>query len=343
MIDTAWHYRIFFSVDIEDSTSFKYSKIFKTRDDCNDATSADWQWGAVFREFFDSFIDAFFSRNKTFADEHSKNGIDFQELDIWKFLGDEIIFVVEVTDVRAVLWHVLAFKNAIKFYNENEKDCKGGLKCKGTIWGAGFPINNFPLGSNDYSEGSDIIAKKKSALKNEYVGANIDAGFRLTKFSSPRNMVISIEIAYFVSKSWVTQPSPETMVDRRFPSMKYDGMKTLKGIFFNKPYPVFYIDLQYQVPPHEDKWLGTNVECEPKDVIDFCQHFFEKATFFSEPFIANDKAEVCNKIPPEMRDRRDALENGLKMQDYDPRKGDDGAVQADITKIDDKLACVPSK
>lgn len=337
MIDTAWHYRLFFSVDIENSTSFKYSKIFKAKDDSRDVKSADWQWGAVFRDFFDSFIDAFFTKNRKNIQDQKPNGIDFHELEIWKFLGDEIIFVVDITDVRAVLWHVYAFKNAIKFYNGIENKGKDNLRCKGTIWGAGFPINNFPLGSKDTTSEDDFIQKKNEILKREYVGANIDAGFRLTKFSSPRNMVVSIEVAYFLSMSWNSQKGNDATEDKCFPKMKYSGMKILKGIFFNNPYPVFFVDLQYQVPPFEDHWLGLERECQPDEIIDFCKHYFDKATFFSTPFIADDKSGVCGTVPQELEDRRQKLIEGLK-QDYDFKATCDGTENVDSSGIDERFA-----
>lgn len=336
MIDSEWHYRVFFSVDIENSTSFKYSKVFKSCDESSNVKNSEWLWGAAFRDFFDSFIDIFFTKNEKIVAEQKINGIEFQNLEIWKFMGDEIIFVVELTDVRAVLWHVYAFKNAIKDYNENNIDGKANLKCKGTVWGAGFPINNFPFDEgNDCSE-NVVLAEKNKLLKKEYVGVNIDAGFRLSKFSTPRNLVISIEIAFFLSKSWNVQKDSDSLRNFQFPKIKYRGKEILKGIFFNNPYPVFFIDLLYQVPPHEDKWLCSEIVCEPNEIDAFCTHFFEKTTFFSTPFIANDKSEACSTVPPEMEKRRNVLIDGMKSLKYDA--GENGTNEVDSSELEGKLA-----
>lgn len=114
-------------------------------------------------------------------------------------------------------------------------------------------------------------------------------------------------------------------------------MKILKGIFFNNPYPVFFVNLQYQVPPFEDHWLGLERECQPDEIIDFCKHYFDKATFFSTPFIADDKSGVCGTVPQELEDRRQKLIEGLK-QDYDFKATCDGTENVDSSGIDERFA-----
>lgn len=323
-VDTDWHYRLFFSVDIENSTAYKYSKISKNINETTKADVLDWLWGIEFKEFVTFFSDEFQKNNEKYTSDTKDLAISYKDIEIWKLLGDEIIFVVEIKDVRAVLWHVLAFRRTIANYNGRKLiKNKANFKCKGTIWGAGFPLNNFPLQGLSSNETLDnrFLKQRNQLLEHEYIGANIDAGFRLAKFATPRKLIISIEIAYFLSKAWSVQETLDVATDMSFPEIIYEGRHILKGIFNNNAYPVFSLDLRFDACESEDKWLKNNNYCTCKELLEFCEYFFEKDLFFSKPFVFNDVAEICDEVPPEMSEKRSTIISLLETNKQDEEEG----------------------
>lgn len=96
---------------------------------------------------------------------------------------------------------------------------------------------------------------------SEYIGINIDEGFRLTKCSSAQRVVVDPKIVYFMlvaqSKSTPVEINlsnfsysmtesinngeyDSTLLDNIIRDIYFVGYKTCKGIWNNKPYPVFW-------------------------------------------------------------------------------------------------------
>ena len=172
----SWKYRLFLSVDLENSTRFKQESF--------NVSNEYPEWA----EFFQSF---YFEFNEHLCKQLS-SAKKIPKPSVWKCLGDEIIYVVEIKDSTNVKIYVECFSNAIVKYNEvastigKPKNCK----CQGTIWGAGFPVRNREV------EIPTTLKKSNDNPSYDFIGFDMDLGFRISKFSGPERLIISMPIAY---------------------------------------------------------------------------------------------------------------------------------------------------
>jgi len=172
--------RLFASVDLAGSTMYKG----KTRD-----------WADTFSQFFKDFpkvLDDAYSRLRHQDILRSAPFSTQSLLSPAKLVGDEIIFNVNIDRHENVLFHSYAVRNAIKAYNASLRngDLTRGMGLKGTIWLAGFPV------LNDY-----IQLLVGSSTVTDFIGPQIDCGFRLSKLATSRRIVLSIEVALMVAKA----------------------------------------------------------------------------------------------------------------------------------------------
>ena len=257
-----WIYRIFFSVDLHNSTDYKR----KILDENSEEIAI---WAFTFESFFEDFSQRFFS-------EFEKSTI--KKPSIWKCLGDEIIFYVEITDSKDVYTYVTFLKNAIRSYNS----ISNKLQCQGTVWGAGFPIRNREI----RIPSTDGRASKKS----DFIGIDMDLGFRLSKYAKPDYMIISLPVAYILSLHCCD-------------SLRFYNKTDVKGI--HTEYPVFWDS------PSEKPGIETNLYkiCSHTEVTSFCETFFQgDSTVFFKPFIENDVSRKCTEISSKMRELKNKVE-----------------------------------
>ncbi|MFK7865971.1 MAG: hypothetical protein AB8B77_00860 [Alphaproteobacteria bacterium] len=89
-------------------------------------------------------------------------------------------------------------------------------------------------------------------LKIDYMGPQMDLGFRVAGESTPRKMMLSLDILYFILACYkqydITQdkkPLPSIKRDKLFEGIKigYEGRKPLKGVRSRTPYPLFWMEI----------------------------------------------------------------------------------------------------
>lgn len=259
-----WSYRLFMSVDLQNSTIFKKNS-YKN----GVPENAEWAW--VFEDFYRDFSDIFHTELNDY--------VDLQIPSIWKCLGDEIIFQVEITDSADVVKYVLSFRSAIESYNEKAKCGRNKpLQSQGTVWGAGFPIRNHCI----------EIPCSNNEKQKDFIGLDIDIGFRISKYSKPERLVISLPVAYILSL-------------HNCENIRYYDEINAKGV--DAEYPIFWL-LSSTNPKTPGRLL---LSPSPIDsIIVFCTNYFEKEdnSAYSKPFIKNDKSNKCAEIPQNMEIRK---------------------------------------
>ncbi len=191
------------------------------------------------------------------------------------------------------------------------------LDVKGCIWSAGFPVTNrmvviperydksqealqstdpeyaqlFTL--NQYLSGS-VTQQQRYIV--DYVGPSMDTGFRLASIATPRKLLLSIEVAYLLSKvnqTWIDRIYRRIKLGSEF-SICFDGKSPLKGVMGNKPYPVFYVDCggDEAINDLEDKIQDISPALNLRDVCDYCEYFFSKFDrFFKRPTILDPESK----------------------------------------------------
>ncbi len=282
---------IFFSVDIVNSAAYKSQHI-------ND-------WGGDFKAFLEGFPDEVNGTVRSY-----EKVIGLPDPKIWKRLGDEILFHLNIneffnvvvgknnlTRYELVLHYTICFKKAINRYNQKSDEKlnkhERAFKLKGTAWFA-----NLVCGPNyDEKYGNIIIdfEKSNSGGKKEYdfIGRQIDIGFRIGKYSTLNKFVISVEYAILLLRD-----NYLTLEDEGI-KIYYDGRKVLKGILEHLGYPIIYIDMEDKLEHSENNLMMKN-EIEPNQIklMRYLQEYI-KATnsILYYPFVYEEKNGLFNRKP----------------------------------------------
>jgi hypothetical protein len=227
--------RLFLSADIAGSTAYKQKKQLEGEL----AT-----WPAVFVKFFLGLPGHFRAELDAVGREVATKYAAFTpapEPVMWKAIGDELVFWQEVRSELQVAVSVLAWKRAFIRYREGLKG--EPLDVKGAAWTASFPYPNRELAvprhlSAAMDPGEPITTNENNLARPDdfildFIGPNIDVGFRIASRSTPRKMQVSLEVADVLAS--VEQYLPEY-------KLFYGGTEELKGVHRGRPYPTFWLD-----------------------------------------------------------------------------------------------------
>jgi hypothetical protein len=286
-----WLLCIFFSVDIEGATAYKITAR-------NQADDSDWC--DLFEDFYTGFSGCFYKAYRPFSLSSVCYTVEQLRPTLWKSVGDEILFYSIITDSVQTLAHVYAFRRAIINYNKILQ--KYGVQCKGTAWIAGFPVNNRIVLAPNKNDNDPLLI--------DFLGSSIDAGFRLTKFSSPRKLVVSLDLLWLFAESALVymEEGTDDSLTSLISVIKYAGQHELKGVFSGKKYPIFWLDTCI-IQPVEDTFLSVPHPCDLQNIVTFCEEFsptIDSAAFI-RPFINNDPSKRFDKIPKSFDRRRQRL------------------------------------
>ena len=293
--------RLFQSVDLVGSTAYK-----------NRASGEVQPWLKVFYEFFRDFPILLGKKYE---------GSNLETPRLWKTLGDEIVFVVELKMQIDAAEHLRRFRDALRAYRDTLHQADRLLDLKGTAWVAGFPVGN----SIVYLPGGGGSCEDEV---EDFIGPSMDIGFRLKDVASPRRIAVSLELAHVLSKKL-----PEAL------SLYIGESVALKGVIGGRPYPVFWVNM-YEPNSEELEILEDRLrESEPSPVVasyahDFCEIFIRKngAPFFV-PFIESDPD--YNDEPPDFPVQ---FENMAKMWGELYRNDDEPAPEGEATGNPDEIA-----
>jgi hypothetical protein len=165
---------MFLSVDVINSTQLKQT---------------DRMWPSLFKSFYVSFpkeLNRAIDRQKPSFKRIQRKGrkaLNLQHPRVWKLIGDEILFYLELSDYyEQLLFTTIAFRNALREHNRDNKD----LKIRGTIWFANV---------NDKTSNMRFASNVQGRSLDDFLGTAIDIGFRLCGYSSFDKLVISSETA----------------------------------------------------------------------------------------------------------------------------------------------------
>lgn len=160
----------------------------------------------------------------------------------WKTLGDEVIFtknvpyVFEVQDILDEIYReVIRINRDIASGEISKTKSSHGLSIKSTVWAANISSTH-ELADNFYTE-YQINANQ---IQPEYLGTDIDAGFRIAKYTSTNRVLISFELAALFFR--------DPLLRRKMNRIHFLGVRSLKGIWEGVPYPIFMYHGNDRVP-----------------------------------------------------------------------------------------------
>jgi len=212
---------MFFSVDLTNATNFK--------------TMHPELWVAIFNDFYRLIEDKV--AGKYSADDNCGTA------HVWKYYGDEILFYVEITRESEIflapkLLHTAMMEAQAALHKEHPVS-EGNLFFQGALWlAAATSVKNKKCDAphNRY------VSLSTGVISNlDFIGIDIDEGFRMAKKSFRGKISLDPKIAYFFHlrgndlevkyEKYKTTPSDEIKI--------IDYVK-LKGVWEDKPFPVVW-------------------------------------------------------------------------------------------------------
>ncbi|XAZ23422.1 hypothetical protein LVY75_32285 [Sinorhizobium sp. B11] len=235
------------SVDLVGSTAFKASHGSPK----SDGDSPNPVWVDEIRHFYRDFPDKL---NRAYERIAKPVGWTDGPLppQVWKTIGDEIVFCCRLSCLSHLVLCVSAFVNALEQYGrylDSQESVK--LDVKGYGWIAAFPFPNVTVRVFDPTDSDTITALPPQEIPDEaielaadskpaqfdFLGREIDSGFRTGKFCSADKFSMSVELAWLISRYGDEAPMKGV-------EFAYSGRQELKGVLNDRPYPIVSIDVE---------------------------------------------------------------------------------------------------
>ncbi len=251
--------RLFFSVDLENSTRLKQSSKLLSE-----------TWLSAVLLFIRGFPQLFEAQLQERA--RTKGSAQLAAPPVWKVLGDELIFVIIVKKRFEVLSLVESFREALRIWNDDVRrgTDRGPLLIKGAAWLAGFPVVNAVFEAADGRE--------------DYAGPSIDAGFRIGKLATPRRLALSVDLAWLLLKSDLPG------------SIHFDGPTAMKGVAEEMGYPALWIEVGESVYVRKEaQLLGYGVQESRDEMLALCAHYIQEFGVPNYPPFLSDELGLTPK------------------------------------------------
>lgn len=176
---------------------------------------------------------------------------------IWRILGDEIIFIIPVQNLEVLYGMILAIRKIlVQTIDEiHSWDSYRILSLKAVAWIA-FITDNV---DEDDSNNVNTVAQQSGESKwynysliyhidsihgryiSEFIGNDIDCGFRLRDYSVKGMLFVSFELAFLINQEILkSSNSNNSGEENQNVCLKILGFKKLKGIWNNRPYPIIW-------------------------------------------------------------------------------------------------------
>ena len=212
---------LFFSFDVVNSTSYK--------------TVNYYGWAQVL--------------NVIFKEIREEVQTHIQGSEIWRVLGDEAIFIQKITDenllceyinkiFRILISTISKLKEGAFFEHYDEKDflllkLQNTLSLKAAAWIATVKdvgnIDNKIVLEEDAENIFETYQTQEGNIIFEFLGNDIDTGFRISKHTEDGRMVLSFELAYLISRKTDSLSCLHIITYRK-----------LKGVWKDKLYPIIW-------------------------------------------------------------------------------------------------------
>lgn len=176
---------------------------------------------------------------------------------IWRILGDEIIFIIPVQNLEVLYGMILAIRKIlVQTIDEiHSWDSYRILSLKAVAWIA-FITDNV---DEDDSNNVNTVAQQSGESKwynysliyhidsihgryiSEFIGNDIDCGFRLRDYSVKGMLFVSFELAFLINKEILkSSNSNNSGEENQNVCLQILGFRKLKGIWNNRPYPIIW-------------------------------------------------------------------------------------------------------
>jgi NUDIX domain len=212
---------IFFSFDLVNSTQFK--------------ASYPAEWPVVVMRFYELITNELITRISSAI--------------VWKFVGDEVLFFKQVINEEDLLLALPAAHAALlatmEVLHKASPSSRELLAIKGTVWIAeAQPIQPSDAKSIKTTSRNIIVepGRSPSWMSRDFLGPDIDAGFRISRFALRRRLVVSAELACLLYRKRAICTGIEKQ-------LKIVSFQILKGVWTDRHYPIVW---------YEGDWTNVN-------------------------------------------------------------------------------------
>ena len=213
--------------------------------------------------------------------------IKITRAEVWRVLGDEVIFIVNICDIESV-YEYIDFIYAIltefcddiesgSFFEKIENfsnsmihlmKIENIISLQACAWIAAVKDKNEIKDRENpgYIENMfEIIEESKNIKFYEFIGVDIDTGFRLAEQTREKRLVLSFELAYILSK--------RSEFRQRLKIVTY---RKLKGVWNNSAYPIIWY---YNQTKHNNRNFNRSFPFDAIEKDDIYVEFFNKRIF----------------------------------------------------------------
>lgn len=210
----------------------------------SDRSAEDLDYGGILQALYLDFNDQFEAKVEELLQDSNRH--------LWKFLGDELIYAFDILNRTQLFDIIKVFLKTIHSVDQ-PYITKHSIRLKGSAWVAGFPVRNrivsFPTFSRSVEH--DGI-EQESVVHADYLGPDMDTGFRIGKYTHPGLLSVSMELLELI----LGTPPCRNCNDFR---IKVVGWRSLKGVWDDLPYPIIWLDLSKNYVDSQDGVVhGTN-------------------------------------------------------------------------------------
>lgn len=270
--------RLFLSVDLAGSTAYKSG----TGAAPIDGNASRFQWVQRIRDFYRVFpklVSTHYDKQQNVVPGKSPEKCKAPQ--VWKTVGDEILFCCRVVGLRHTAISVLAFLRALDEFGQLLDDNlpNRDLDIKGAGWICAFPAVNVTVpvdydAEHDDSEQNDEafeVAADENPRQYDFLGNGIDCGFRVARHSTTDRFVASVELAWLLAEA----AHKKLFVGDFF----YHERHILKGVLRDRPYPVVSINTERSDSRREvkaaERIINGQRNVDPLEIRNFLKLFMQ--------------------------------------------------------------------
>lgn len=217
-IQTAFY--VFFSFDLVNST--KYKSISRE------------SWPIVISRFYELIADGLNKRVKN--------------LQLWRYVGDELLLYKRLDSIQDIYdclpkAHYVLIDSINRLHSEFP-DTRTILSIKGTVWSARasevIPQDIEKIKKKEFKlEEKNIVVFQgvsASQSQSDFLGPDIDLGFRIAKHALRRRLVVSADLSYLLYKE------ARNITDKIEDKLRIVSYESLKGIWGDRRYPIIWYE-----------------------------------------------------------------------------------------------------
>lgn len=247
---------IFMSVDVVGSTAYK---------DQIEETEGSPAWLGAFERFFREFPLVLMGRIALcFADAES-----VPQIALWRIAGDEMVFVARTGTNTETLAIFKSLYQAFVAYHDKLAG-EYGLGLKGCCWAVDLPSHNIAIEIPELAAGGGGT----DGAYVEYLGPDVDLGFRISKHVRGGEIMISLQLA----NELAGVSEAQGLV------FGFLGSAVLKGVNFGRPYPLISARFDQDALKTAGPTVGARysidsgtIKLTPDEIRDMARQFAERA------------------------------------------------------------------